>query len=323
MAIEPNRRTLLGLTAGLAAAPALARAAQPVAASKLDIFDLWPGPAPGGEKVTVTEQVIARTPNDPTDTAFLHVTRPWLTMRRPVKPNGAAVLLIPGGGYRRVATRKEGGPIDAWLLEQGLTVFAMDYRLPADGWAAGPDVALQDAQRAMRLIRARAPSLGVDPAKVAALGFSAGGHVAARLATQFARETYAPVDAADKLPTRPFAAGLFYPVITMTQPHAHAGSATELLGPSPSDAQRLAQSAERQVPADTPPTFIMAPADDATVPVENSVLMWQALRAQKVPVEAHLFEVGGHGMGLTGPDGKVLAWTGLLDAFFKRHGLYA
>ncbi len=322
MAIEPNRRVLLGLAAGLATAPALARAVQP-ATSALDIVDLWPGRAPGGEKVTVTETVIARTPNDPTDTAFLNITKPWLTMRRPAKPNGAAVLLIPGGGYRRVATRKEGGPIDAWLVEQGLTVFAMDYRLPADGWAAGPDVALQDAQRAMRLIRARAPSIGVDPAKVAALGFSAGGHVAARLATQFARETYAPIDAADTLSTRPFAAGLFYPVVTMKEPYAHAGSAKELLGPSPTNAQRLAQSAERHVPADTPPTFIIAPADDATVPVENSVLMWQALREKKIPVEAHLFEVGGHGLGLTGPDGKILAWPSLLDAFFKRHGLYA
>ena len=320
--METDRRALLGLAAGVAALPALARAAD--APAPVETVDLWPKGAPGGEKVTVTETVILRTPGgDPNDTAFLNVTRPWLTMRRPAKPNGAAVLMIPGGGYVRVAVGKNGGPIDAWLASLGITAFVMDYRLPADGWAAGPDVALQDAQRAMRLIRARAPSLGVDPARVATIGFSAGGHVAARLATQFARQTYAPVDEADALSTRPFAAGLFYPVITATLPYAHGQSVKQLLGANPTDAQRLAISAERHVPADAPPTFIAAAADDRVVPAENSVLMWQALRAQKVPVEMHLQEVGGHGFGLKGPDGQVAPSMLALDAFFRRHGLYA
>ena len=320
--METDRRALLGLAAGVAALPALARAAD--APAPVETVDLWPKGAPGGEKVTVTETVILRTPGgDPNDTAFLNVTRPWLTMRRPAKPNGAAVLMIPGGGYVRVAVGKNGGPIDAWLASLGITAFVMDYRLPADGWAAGPDVALQDAQRAMRLIRARAPSLGVDPARVAAIGFSAGGHVAARLATQFARQTYAPVDEADALSTRPFAAGLFYPVVTATLPYAHGQSVKQLLGANPTDAQRLAISAERHVPADAPPTFIAAAADDRVVPVENSVLMWQALRARKVPVEMHLQEVGGHGFGLKGPDGQVAPSMLALDAFFRRHGLYA
>lgn len=320
--METDRRALLGLAAGVAALPALARAAD--APAPVETVDLWPKGAPGGEKVTVTETVIPRTPGgDPNDTAFLNVTRPWLMMRRPAKPNGAAVLMIPGGGYVRVAVGKNGGPIDAWLASLGITAFVMDYRLPADGWAAGPDVALQDAQRAMRLIRARAPSLGVDPARVAAIGFSAGGHVAARLATQFARQTYAPVDEADALSTRPFAAGLFYPVVTATLPYAHGQSVKQLLGANPTDAQRLAISAERHVPADAPPTFIAAAADDRVVPVENSVLMWQALRARKVPVEMHLQEVGGHGFGLKGPDGQVAPSMLALDAFFRRHGLYA
>lgn len=320
--METDRRALIGLAAGVAALPALARAAD--APAPVETVDLWPNGAPGGEKVTVTETVILRTPGgDPNDTAFLNVTRPWLTMRRPAKPNGAAVLMIPGGGYVRVAVGKNGGPIDAWLASLGITAFVMDYRLPADGWAAGPDVALQDAQRAMRLIRARAPSLGVDPARVAAIGFSAGGHVAARLATQFARQTYAPVDEADALSTRPFAAGLFYPVVTATLPYAHGQSVKQLLGANPTDAQRLAISVERHVPADAPPTFIAAAADDRVVPVENSVLMWQALRARKVPVEMHLQEVGGHGFGLKGPDGQVAPSMLALDAFFRRHGLYA
>jgi carboxylesterase type B len=171
-------------------------------------MDLWPGKAPGGEKVTVTEQVILRKPGgDPNDTAFLNVTKPWLMMRRPAKPNGAAILMIPGGGYIRVAVSKAGGSIDAWIADQGVTAFVMDYRLPADGWAAGPDVSLQDAQRAIRLIRANAGKWGLDPERIAVTGFSAGGHVAARLATRFATETYAPIDAADRLSTRPIGGG--------------------------------------------------------------------------------------------------------------------
>jgi hypothetical protein len=108
-------------------------------------------------------------------------------MRRPAKPNGAAILMIPGGGYIRVAVSKAGGSIDAWIADQGVTAFVMDYRLPADGWAAGPDVSLQDAQRAIRVIRANASKWGLDPERIAVTGFSAGGHVAARLATRFAK----------------------------------------------------------------------------------------------------------------------------------------
>jgi acetyl esterase/lipase len=183
-ATETDRRSLLGLAAGHGALTRLGPRGRNALARRDQ--DLWPGAAPGGAKVTVTEQVILRTPGgNPNDTAFLHVTKPWLTMRRPAKPNGAAVLMIPGGGYVRVAVGKNGGSIDAWLASLGITAFVMDYRLPADGWAAGPDVALQDAQRAMRLIRARAGRwASIQP--VAAIGFSAGGHVAARLATQFA-----------------------------------------------------------------------------------------------------------------------------------------
>ena len=313
-----DRRTLLGLGALAVAAPSLARAQ---AASPVEVIDLWPGPAPGGERVTVEEKVILRTPGgDPNDTAFVNVTKPWLMMRRPAKPNGAAILMIPGGSYARVAVSKAGGAIDAWLADQGITAFVMDYRLPADGWAAGPDVALQDAQRAIRLIRARAPELGLDPARVAVAGFSAGGHVAARLATRFATDAYAPIDAADRLPTRPMAAALFYPVITLTAPHAHGVSLKNLLGAAPTDAARLAISAEHHVPADAPPTFIAAAADDKVVPVENSLLMYQAVRAQKVASELHLFEVGGH--GLKGSGGAPIPCPELLTAFLKRHGLY-
>ena len=324
MAIDlaTDRRSLLGLSALALAAPSLARAQTPT--STIEVMDLWPGKPPGGEKVTVTEQVILRKPGgDPNDTAYLNVTKPWLMMRRPAKPNGAAILMIPGGGYIRVAVGKAGGPIDAWIADQGVTAFVMDYRLPADGWAAGPDVSLQDAQRALRLIRANANKWGLDPERIAVIGFSAGGHVAARLATRFGAETYTPIDAADRLPTRPMAAGLFYPVVTMTAPHAHGSSLKSLLGANPTDAQRLAVSAEHDIPADAPPTFIAAAADDKVVPMDNSLMMFQALRAQKIASELHVFESGGHGFGLTGPGGVAMPWPALLSAFFKRHGLYA
>jgi acetyl esterase/lipase len=311
-----DRRTLLALGAATAALPSAASAAT------LEIGDLWPGRAPGGEGVTVTEQAILRTPGgDPNDTAFLHITRPVLMLRRPAKSNGAAILMIPGGGYVRVAVSKAWSSIDAWLAEQGFTVFVMTYRLPGDGWAAGPDVALQDAQRAMRLIRGRAAELGFDPARVAVLGFSAGGHVAGRLATRFAHDAYAPVDRLDALPTKPMAAGLFYPVATLRAPYAHASSLRELLGATPTQAQRTAVSLEIDVPADMPPTFIAAAADDKVVPVENSLLLYSALRARNIPSELHVFEVGGHGFGLKGPDGQLHPWPTLLTAFLHRHGL--
>ncbi|MBB5746846.1 alpha/beta hydrolase [Brevundimonas variabilis] len=315
---KPGRRDLLGLAAAVGAMPAVGMARTP----DVSVTPLWPGEAPGGEAVQVTEEVILRTPGgDPNDTAFLHVTRPFLMMRRPAVSNGASVLIIPGGGFRRVAVSRAGGTIDRWLASLGYTAFVMNYRLPADGWAAGADVSLQDAQRAIRVIRARAPSLGLDAERVAVLGFSAGGHVAARVATRFEQPAYAPLDAADALSTRPAACGLFFPVVTLTAPHAHGGSLKEMLGDAPSEEARNAVSAERHVPANAPPTFIAAAADDPVVPVENSLMMWSALRAQKIQSEMHLFEVGGHSLGGLNPADPAAAWPGLLTGFLTRHGL--
>ena len=315
---KPGRRDLLGLAAAVGAVPAVGRART----GPLEVTPIWPGESPGGEAVRVTEEVVLRTPGgDPEDTAFMHVTRPWLMMRRPAVSNGAAVLIIPGGGFRRVAVSRAGGTMDRWLASLGFTAFVMNYRLPADGWAAGPDVSLQDAQRAIRVIRARAPSLGLDPERVAVLGFSAGGHVAARLATRFDHPAYAAIDAADSLSSRPTACGLFFPVVTLTAPHAHGGSLRQMLGDTPSDEARNAVSAERHVPANAPPTFIAAAADDPVVPVENSLMMWSALRAQKIASEMHLFEVGGHSLGGLNPSDPAAAWPGLLTGFLTRHGM--
>ena len=317
-----ERRALLGLAAGAALTPALPLRAQdmarPSAQTGLEVHPLWPNGAPGGEQVTAQEQVILRTPSgDPNDTAYLHIRDPWLAVRRPARPNGAAILMIPGGGYQRVAVSKAGGSIDAGLADLGFTVFVMNYRLPADGWAAGPDVSLQDAQRAIRMVRARATDLGFDPARVAVAGFSAGGHVAGRLATAFDRDAYRPIDVIDQLPTRPDAAGLMFPVVTMMEPYAHAVSARALLGSTPSSAQRDAYSVERHLPSNAPPLFLAAAADDRVVAAENSLLLWQACRVQNLPCELHIFEKGGHGLAevstAAGP-----SWMRLLNIFLTR-----
>ncbi|WAC61444.1 alpha/beta hydrolase [Brevundimonas sp. SL130] len=316
-----ERRALLGLAAGAALTPALPVRAQDMARHSaqtgLEVHPLWPNGAPGGEQVTVQEQIILRTPGgDPNDTAYLHIRDPWLAVRRPARPNGAAILMIPGGGYQRVAVSKAGGSIDAGLADLGFTVFVMNYRLPADGWAAGPDVSLQDAQRAIRMVRARADELGFDPTRVAVAGFSAGGHVAGRLATTFDRDAYDPADEIDRLPTRPDAAGLMFPVVTMMEPHAHKVSARALLGTTPPATLRDAYSVERHVPSNAPPLFLAAAADDRVVSAENSLLLWQACRAQNLPCELHLFEKGGHGLADPASGGRP-AWMALLDGFLN------
>ncbi|EGF89358.1 pectin acetylesterase [Asticcacaulis biprosthecium C19] len=338
-----DRRTLLGLTAALAATPALARAqvnanaqvsaqeGMPTEASltlkpSLPMQDLWPGAAPGGEKVTATERSVLRKPGgDPNDTAFYNITKPRMSVRRPETPNGGAVLLIPGGGYVRVAVSKAGGEVDAWLAGLGYTVFTVTYRLPGDTWAAGPDVALQDAQRAVRLIRSQASQFGIDPHRLAIMGFSAGGHIAGLLATRFAEQTYAPIDAADRLSARPAVAALMYPVISMGE-HAHKGSRQEILKNVPAEAVEAVKvhaSVELHVPADAVPSFVGGTTDDPSVPAKNGILMYEALKAAKVPAELHLWEGNTHGFPLRGKDGQLLPWGPAALAFMQRHGLDA
>lgn len=288
----------------------------------LESFPLWPNGAPGAEKVTVTEEWILRNPagGDPNDTAATHVTQPILMVRRPANPNGSAILMIPGGGYQRVAVSRAGGGTDKELADKGVTVFTLVYRLPADGWAADYEAPLQDVQRAIRLIRHRAAEFSLDTQRVGVIGFSAGGHVAGWAATAFAKKTYEPVDAADSLSARPDVAGLFYPVISTRAPVAHGGSAKNLLGADRSEERLKATSINEILPADAPPTFLAHAANDPVVPVDNSVIMWQALRAQKTPTELHIFEVGGHSLR----DGNAeLPWLSLFSIFARRHGLWA
>lgn len=317
-----DRRTLMaaGVTLGLTAMAAQAEPQQvPEDFARLP---LWPGNPPGSEGVTAVEQETLRTPSSPKDdTAFVHVRRPTITMLRPAKPNGGALLLIPGGGYSRVAIGHEGYQIARRFAAAGYHCYILVYRLPADGWAAGPDAPLQDAQRALRLVRSRAASDGFDPAKIGVIGFSAGGHLAARLATQADRTAYAPIDAIDRLPLTATVAGLLYPVVLLDGPFVHRGSRAQMLGENPTPERERAFSADSHVAPGTPPAFLAHAINDASVPMENSLAMLAALRGAKVPAELHLFETGGHGFGLALPDGTPSPWPDLFIGWARRHGM--
>jgi len=314
--MKVDRRTLLaGAVAASAPLPALAG---PLVTER---FPIWPGPPPGGEGLNLRDAVVKRSPSGPADDiAWPHVATPMLNVVPAANPGGAAVLVVPGGGYARVALGREGSSISRMFAARGITAFELLYRLPHDGWAAGPDVSLQDAQRAIRLIRAGASRWKIDPARIAVTGFSAGGHVAARLASRFALQTYAPVDAADTQSARPTVAGLFFPVITMRTPEAHGQSRRELLGKDISEERVRRFSAENDLPADMPPSFVAHAADDPVVPPANSLLMFAALQAARIPSELHIFEKGGHGLPMV-EDGKEHPWPDLFERFARRHGL--
>ena len=315
--MDLNRRTALGLAAAVMT-PVSQTVAPP---DPTETIRLWPGAAPGGERVSVTPRVVERS----TDAAFhdrfaQYTTEPILTVLRPARPNGASLLLIPGGGYRWAVVDKEGLDVARVFAAAGVTCFVLRYRLPGDGWAAGADAPLQDAQRALRLVRARAAADGLDPTRVAVLGASAGGHLAGML-TARADATYAAVDAADAVSFRPDLSILLYPVATMADPFVHAGSRRELLGEAPTAEAMARYSLERMDWRGAPAVFLLHAMDDAAVPVENSLGLMGALRAAGVPAEAHLFEEGGHGFGVRLIEGRPAAvWPQLTLAWAARRG---
>ena len=285
-------------------------------------IDLWLGGAPGAPVPLPTEQIVERS-NDPLapDRIMQNIARPRMALFRPAQPNGAAVLITPGGGYRHVVIDKEGFEMARWLAARGVTAAVLFYRLPHQGWAAGPDTPLADAQRAMRLLRHRHAALGIDPQRISIMGFSAGGHVASTLATRFAAPAYTPIDSADALSARPDAASLIYPVIAMRADIAHPGSRERLLGTAPPAALELAHSPDANVPENAPSCFILHAEDDDVVPVENALGMRAALKAKGVAVETHLHERGGHGFGISRAAGKpVAAWPAIWLSWAEAHG---
>ena len=319
-----RRETLLaGLATGLLASAADA-AQQPGTWPEFpaEEIDLWPGTPPGAPATLPVEQVIDGGNAQHHGRIVKGIARPRMKVFRPAQPNGSALLVTPGGGYSVILIDGEGYQLAPSLTARGWTVFVLYYRLPGEGWANRADVPLADAQRAMRLIRSRAAQYGVDPAKVGALGFSAGGHVCGDLATRFDARVYDPVDAADRLSARPAIAAPIYAVQSMIDPVAHGGSRDMLLGPNPSPDRERAHSPAHNVSAATPPCFLAHAEDDTVVPVENTLEMRAALKAAGVKVETHLFTAGGHGFGLPAPAGDPARhWPDLFVAWAKGQGL--
>jgi acetyl esterase/lipase len=209
-----------------------------------------------------------------------------------------------------------------WLAARGITAFVLFYRLPHQGWAAGPDVALADAQRAIRLIRHAHADYAIDPARVSVMGFSAGGHVAASLATRFAAQTYAPVDGADAGSARPDAAALIYPVISMRTDLAHPGSRERLIGVEPPPALMMAHSPDENIPENAPFFFLLHAEDDDVVPVGNALAMRAAVKARGIAVDSHFYAEGGHGFGISRAAGKpVAAWPAAWLAWAQAKGV--
>lgn len=265
-------------------------------------FPIWPqGDAPGAKSSPVNFQLTERS-KDPAlpDRAVSGVRAPQITVYPPQKPSGTAILVIPGGSYKRVVLDKEGSDLAAPFNARGYTLFVMTYRMPEDGHAEGADAPLADAQRALRTLRAQAGSRHLNPKKIGVMGFSAGGHVAASLETRYDEKVYTPVDNIDNQHARPDFVVLGYPVISMDQAIAHAGSRKALIGETPTAEQIKHYSPEQNVTAQTPPTLLLHAVDDPSVPVANSLVMFNALHAHNVLTELHLFSHGQHGFGVRG-----------------------
>jgi acetyl esterase/lipase len=247
---------------------------------------------------------------------------PTLTYYAPVggNPSGTAVIVTPGGGYVSLAMNHEGRQVANWWNAHGVAAFVLKYRL-------GPKyhypVELEDAQRAIRTVRANAKEFGVDPERIGMMGFSAGGHLTAMAATLFDDGKADASDPIDRVSSRPDFVVLAYPVILMTGPKEHQGSEQALLGENASEKLREEVSPELHVTAKTPPAFLYATSDDGTVPVENSVAFYSALHKAGVSAELHIFETGPHGVGLDLANPSLGQWPALLTTWMRERGLFA
>lgn len=272
---------------------------------------IWPDGAPDmqGKAIGPERVEIADTPDaieGVTSEAAWDVSVPTMTIFPPKGRNShAAIVVFPGGGFRAVVVTKQGTEICNWIASQGMTCVLLKYRVPArenHHWPQEcPCYPLQDAQRTIRLVRSKAEDLGIDPAKIGVMGFSAGGFLVAQTSNLF-ESTYTPVDSADRLSSRPDFAIAFYP--------GHLCRDGGALEPS------------IKVSEQTPPTFLLQAWDDDVDPICNSTLYARALNAAGVPSEVHLFARGGHAFGLRHMDHPVaLAWPGLLRNWLHEIGM--
>lgn len=265
---------------------------------------LWPDGAPGA----VGEQ--------PADKPHLRI------YPAPAEQNTrAAVMICPGGGYGVLATDHEGVQLARWFNRHGINAAVLKYRLGSRYQHPAP---LQDAQRAIRYLRANAKRLKVDPQRVGVMGFSAGGHLASTAATQFEAGDPQADDPIEQVSSRPDFAILCYPVISMTKPFGHRGSRRNLLGDRADDEELAKQmSSELRVTEDTPPTFLFHTGEDAGVPVENSLAFYAALRKKNVPAELHVYQFGPHGVGMADGDPVVRRWLQQLHGWMQTSGWLA
>ena len=234
------------------------------------------------------------------------------------KRNGAAIVICPGGGYSGLAMQKEGLEVAEWARSKGIVGVVLRYR--CGGGKNQQPVPLEDAKRAIRTVRAKAADLGVDPDRIGILGFSAGGHLASTAATMFDEAAHTD-DPIDQMSSRPDFAVLVYPVITFVHESMHRGSRNNLLGPDASEKLAAEWSTDRRVTKKTPPTFLVHASDDKGVPVKNSLLFYEALVANGVPAELHVYEVGGHGFGMFREERPADKWPEQLEGWLKQRGI--
>jgi len=265
------------------------------------ILLLWPAGAPGA----IGEE---------------DADKPTLSVYLP--PAGQAVptgvVVCPGGGYATLAMDHEGRQVAAWLNSLGVAAFVLKYRHAPRYRHPAP---LQDAQRALRLVRSRASQFGVAPDRIGIWGFSAGGHLASTAATHFDGGDPAASDPVERAGCRPDFLILAYPVISLSTEYVHKGSLRNLLGDNPDPALRENLSNEKQVTPQTPPTFLFHTTEDKGVPVENSLLFYLALRKAGVPAELHVYERGRHGVGLASGDPVLSSWPARLADWLRVRGL--
>ncbi len=279
-------------------------APQAQAADSHEVKLLWPDGAPGakgtadGDKPDITIYLPARD-----------------------KANGAAVVIFPGGGYGHLAVDHEGHQIAEWLNSFGVAGFIVKYRHSRSGAGYGHPAPLQDAQRAIRTVRAGAKERNVDPNRIGIIGFSAGGHLASSLGTHFHNRYSEAKDKIDRASCRPDFMILMYPVISFTEPFTHKGSRRNLLGENADPELVENLSNEKQITAETPPTFLVFGDDDKVVPVENGIAFFLGLKKAKVSAEMHIYEKGGHGFGPGVGKGAVSSWMLRCSDWMRGRGL--